>query len=296
MTGTIYNIQRFSIHDGPGIRTTVFFKGCPLRCLWCHNPESISPKPQLEFYPERCIGCGRCFDACPNHAHGVDGAGVHFIDRALCNGCLRCVDSCYAEALVGVGRRITVEELMKSVSTDIPYYEGSGGGVTFSGGECMAQLDFLEQALEACQDQGIHTAVDTAGSLPWSSFERILAHTDLFLYDLKAVDEQTHRRLTGSGNAHILENLRSLSQAGKRIFVRIPYIPGCNDGEIDAMARILAPLNIERVEVLGYHRLGEGKYAALGLSGGEHFAVPTPQALQAAADKLCAAGVNALVP
>lgn len=296
MIGTIYNIQRFSVHDGPGIRTTVFFKGCPLHCVWCHNPESISPKPQLEFYPERCIGCGRCFDACPNHAHSVDGAGVHRIDRALCDGCLKCVDVCYAEALVGVGRRLTVEQLVESISTDIPYYQSSDGGVTFSGGESMAQIGFLQQALVACKGRGIHTAVDTAGEVPWSSFERVLEHTDLFLYDLKAADDAVHRRLTGAGNARILENLRKLCQAGRRIFVRIPYIPGCNDGEIPAMADILRGLPVERVEVLGYHRLGEGKYAALGLPVGEHYAIPTAQTLEAAAATLRSAGVNALVP
>lgn len=296
MTGTIYNIQRFSIHDGPGIRTAVFFKGCPLRCLWCHNPESLSPKPQLEFYPERCIGCGRCFDACPNHAHRLDGAGVHFIDRSLCDGCLKCVDVCYAEALIGVGRQMTVEALLDAIATDIPYYQSSGGGVTFTGGECMAQPEFLEQTLAACHARGIHTAVDTAGQVPWSSFERVLEHTDLFLYDLKAADDEMHRRLTGAGNGRILENLRALCAAGKRVFVRIPYIPGCNDDQIDGMASILAPLPVERVELLGYHRLGEGKYAALGLQGGEHFAVPTPQTLEAAAETLRRAGVNALVP
>ena len=293
MTGTIYNIQRFSIHDGPGIRTTVFFKGCNLRCLWCHNPESISRRPEVEFYPERCIGCGRCFDACPTHAHILDETGAHRIDRSLCEGCLACAGVCYAEALVGVGRQVSAEELLVSILTDRPYYEQSGGGVTFSGGECMTQADFLSEILAACRREGIHTAVDTAGNVPWESFEKVLDHTDLFLYDLKAADSETHRKLTGAGNERILSNLKNLSAAGKRIIVRIPYIPGCNDGEIEAMADILKALAVERVEVMPYHRLGEGKYAALGIEDKTAIAIPAPQETQAAVELLRSHGINA---
>jgi glycyl-radical enzyme activating protein len=292
--GTIYNIQRFSIHDGPGIRTTVFFKGCNLHCVWCHNPESISFQREVEFYPERCIGCGRCFQVCPKHAHFTDEAGVHRIDRELCDGCLACAESCFAEALVGVGKAVTADEVMKAILTDVPYYESSGGGVTFSGGECMAQVELLQELLTACKKNNIHTAVDTAGNVPWASFQKILDSTDLFLYDLKAADSALHAELTGSGNEQIVDNLKRLCEAGKRIFVRIPYIPGVNSTEIAAMARILEGLAVEQVEVLPYHRLGEGKYASLGIPGSvRHIAIPTEQEIQAAVDTLRACGLNA---
>ena len=234
--GMIFNIQRFSIYDGPGARTTVFFKGCNLRCKWCHNPESIPSKPQLEFYPDRCIGCGKCLEVCPTGAQGVDAEGAHVIDREACVNCMKCVDTCYAEALVAVGQRISAEELMEAVMTDVPYYQRSGGGVTFTGGECMVQHDFLKEMLRRLKAEGIHTAVDTAG---------------------------------------------------KRIWIRIPYIPGCNDKEMPAIAALLEGLPVERVEVMPYHRLGEGKYAALGLENtGPICAIPTDAEIERVVEML----------
>ena len=179
--GTIFNIQRFSIYDGPGARTTVFFKGCNLKCKWCHNPESISAKRQLEFYPDKCIGCGKCFAACPNGAHIIGEDGNHIIDREKCTVCGACVDTCYAEALVIVGQTVDAAYVVKSVMTDVPYYEQSGGGVTFSGGECMQQIDFLADIMAQLHEKGIHLAVDTAGNQPWEKFEKILPYADLFL-------------------------------------------------------------------------------------------------------------------
>lgn len=293
MQGTIFNIQRFSTHDGPGIRTTVFFKGCNLKCLWCHNPESISFRNEIAFHRERCIGCGRCFQVCPKEAHREDEEGVHFIDRSRCDGCLLCAENCFAEALTGVGTEVSIARLMKSILTDLPYYENSGGGVTFSGGECMAQVDFLAEALMACKEKGIHTAVDTAGNVPWDSFVKILEYTDLFLYDLKAFDSATHEHLTGSGNERILDNLMRLCRTGKRIFVRIPLVPGWNDGEIEGIARFLHGLPVERVELIAFHRLGEGKYKSLDIdSDTSCFLIPTEQEIRQAIDVLLAQDIN----
>lgn len=292
--GMIYNIQRFSIYDGPGIRTTVFFKGCTLRCLWCHNPESISFHRELEFYPDRCIGCGACVRTCPRGAHSFDASGVHGIDRSACERCMKCAEACFAEALAAVGSDVDTDGLMKSILTDLLYYQSSGGGVTFSGGECMAQAGFLKEALAACKGKGIHTAVDTAGNVPWESFEAILDVTDLFLYDVKAADSAVHARLTGAGNERILCNLTRLSAAGKQITVRIPYIPGLNDAEIEGIAHILKGLAITGAEVMPYHRLGEGKYQALGLvcRTGD-IRLPTDGEIQAAVDVLRSHGIRA---
>jgi len=295
MIGTIYNIQRFSIHDGPGIRTTIFFKGCNLRCLWCHNPESISFRKEVEIYQERCIGCGSCIRICSQDAHYIDETGTHHINRSTCDGCLKCADNCFAEALVAVGTGVSVENLMKSILTELPYYENSGGGVTFSGGECMAQVDFLREVLRVCKEQRIHTAVDTAGNVPWVSFEKIIDYTDLFLYDLKAADSTVHKRLTGSGNALIVDNLRRLCAAGKQVFVRIPYISGSNDAELVGMIHIMEGMAIDRVEIMPYHRLGESKYKSLDIGNDiKLFALPTEQEIQNAIGIIRAHGINAV--
>jgi len=297
MNGTIYNIQRFSTHDGPGIRTTVFFKGCSLQCLWCHNPESIPFHPAVSFHRERCIGCGRCFEACPVSAHRLDDTGRHILDRALCTGCLRCTETCYSEALTGIGHELSDEELMHSLESDRPYYESSGGGVTFSGGECMTQVDFLAEVLRRCREKGIHTAVDTAGNVPWSSFLKILDSTDLFLYDVKAADAAVHEKLTGSGNVRILENLGRLCTIGKRVIVRIPFVPEANGGEMEGIAGFLSGLSVERVELLPYHRLGEGKYEALDQEFGTvRYAIPAEEEIRSALRQFERHGVLAVRP
>jgi glycyl-radical enzyme activating protein len=261
--GLIFNIQHFSIHDGPGVRTAVFFKGCNLHCLWCHNPESISNKIQVVFYPEKCIGCGKCYINCKHARHTLKD-GKHLFDPSGCVRCLECCNSCYAEALVGIGKNVTVDQLMEYILTDKLYYCNTGGGVTFTGGECMMQPDFLAEVLHKCRDNNIHTAVDTAGNVPFSLFDRMIDDIDLFLYDIKAFDSELHKKLTGAGNELILENLSKLSKYGKQIIVRIPYIPGLNDKEISKIADFLFELNIFKVEILGFHRLGETKYTALG--------------------------------
>jgi pyruvate formate lyase activating enzyme len=218
---------------------------------------------------------------------------MHFMDRNLCDGCLLCAENCFAEALMAVGTEISTAGLMKSILTDRPYYENSGGGVTFSGGECMAQVDFLAEALKACKEEGIHTAIDTAGNVPWESFGKILEYTDLFLYDLKAVDSASHECLTGSGNERVLDNLKRLCRTGKRIFVRVPFVPGWNDGEMEGIAQFLHGLPVERVELMAFHRLGEGKYKSLDIDiDASRFRIPTEQEIRQAVDMLLAHGIN----
>ena len=276
LKGRIFNIQRFSIHDGPGVRTVIFFSGCNLVCKWCHNPEAISNKPLLQFYGERCISCGKCFEVCPNNAHAIQD-GEHIIDRNKCTGCSLCINSCYAESLVSAGREINIDELERAILTDEEYFKHSdSGGVTFSGGEPMLQIDFLERILKICKDRGIHTAVDTAGAVPFEYFERIIPYCDLFLYDVKAYNSEQHRRLTGLGNELILTNLTKLSdllrRSKTRIWVRVPVIKGGsvnNMGEMEDIALFLKDVDIDRCELLAYHRLGDSKYKALGLSVSE---------------------------
>ena len=266
LTAPITNIQRFSLNDGPGIRTTVFFQGCNMHCAWCHNPETISMKPVLLHYENKCIGCGKCIQVCPQGAHKVVD-GKHVIDRSLCVRCGKCADVCFASALVMSSKEMTVEEVMKEIRQDKLYYEESGGGVTFSGGECMLQIDFLEACLKGCKEKGLHTAVDTAGHIPFDSFARILPYTDLFLYDVKAMDREKHQAFTGVPNDLILDNLSKLLSMGKAVWVRVPVIPTVNDTveEMTALRRFLEKYgHPEKVELLPYHALGEHKYAAIG--------------------------------
>ena len=266
ITGKIFNIQRFSVYDGPGIRTVVFFSGCNLRCLWCHNPESISTKQQLKYSADQCILCSRCFDLCKNKAHELIANGAHILNRGKCTVCLDCVKECYAEALVPVYREMTISKLEKSILTDEEYFRQSNGGVTFSGGEPMLQVDFLCEILKVCKNHNIHTAVDTAGAVKFGDFEKILPYCDLFLYDIKAYHSDVHKRLTGVSNALILENLKRLSEIDEvNIWVRVPVIVGANTDEMADIAEFLSKINIKKCELLPYHKLGEGKYKSLGI-------------------------------
>ena len=257
----IFDIQRNSFVDGPGIRTTVFFKGCNLRCKWCHNPESQSFEKQMMFYKDKCTGCGKCREVCPNYLK-------------KCDFCGKCELYCPAEARKICGREYTSDEVLAEVIKDKAFYDNSGGGVTFSGGECMLQLDFLCEILKKCKSEGIHTAVDTAGNVPWKSFEKILPFTDLFLYDIKAFGAELHRKGTGVSNELILENLKNLSGRAD-IIVRIPVIGGYNDNdeEIRQIADFLKQIKIIKAELLPYHAMGEHKYTALGRNT-ESFNVP----------------------
>lgn len=268
-TGLIFDIKRFSIHDGPGIRTTVFLKGCPLHCPWCHNPESQDSKPDVMLRPSRCIGCQACIDVCPEHAITADESGSVITDRALCVRCGTCTDTCYAEARERVGEEHTVAEVMKTVESDLDFYDESGGGVTLSGGEPLMQQGFVVELLRECREREIRTAVDTSGAVSWKVFEKVLPYTNLFLYDIKHMDESVHRDATGVSNRRILENLRRLSATGQDIVLRFAVIPGFNDsdehirqtGEFAASLPHRHPLSI-----LPYHAAAADKYKRLGQS------------------------------
>lgn len=268
VTGLIFDIQRFSVHDGPGIRTTVFLKGCPLSCLWCQNPESISRRPEITYIASKCIQCDKCLDVCPEGAiRSANGAKE--LLRQACTLCGDCLDVCYAEALNIFGRWLTVPELMEIVELDREFYMRSGGGVTFSGGEPAAQPDFLRAACREAQARRLHTTIDTSGYVGWDTFRSILSHVDLVLYDLKHMDSAVHRRLTGVPNELILENLQRLAQIGHPVHVRVPLIPGYNDSEenVRATAAFVATLpNVKSLDILPYHRLGEPKWKQLDVS------------------------------
>ena len=262
-TAVIFNIQRFSVFDGPGVRTAVFFKGCNLRCLWCHNPESYERRPQLAFDRQKCIGCGSCIRNCPGLCLLPDPEAGLLYRREDCLDCGKCARGCYAKALSRIGCEMTAGELLEDLLEDMPYYQESGGGVTFSGGECMLCPDFLEEMLRRLKEKGVHTAVDTAGNVPYESFERILPYTDLFLYDVKAFHEEVHRELTGASNQRIKENLLRLAGTGKEIKIRIPVIEELNAGELPFIRDFLWENGIRDVELLGYHRMGVEKAGLL---------------------------------
>jgi len=262
MTGVIFDVKRYSIHDGPGIRTTVFLKGCPLSCWWCHNPESQSAFTEIIYRPERCIGCGACEKACSRDAIRLTQRG-YVADPDRCNGCGDCVSVCPSEARESVGREITVKELLKEIEKDVLFFDESGGGVTFSGGEPLSQPGFLEEALRSCCELEIRTAVDTCGFAPRHVLETIAPLTRLFLFDLKLMDPVLHRKYTGVSNEIILENLEWLTENRYETVVRIPVIPGVNDTEenIQGVGRFLSGLSIKPdVDLLAYHASATEKY------------------------------------
>lgn len=265
LTGLISNIQKFSIHDGPGIRTTVFFKGCPLHCWWCHNPENQLAGQEVMFWPSRCIACRACLATCAQGAISMDGE-IIATDRTLCTVCGACVEACYTQAREIVGQEMTVAQVMAEVERDIPFYDESSGGVTFSGGEPLLQSDFLLALLRACKEKAIHTALDTCGFAPWETLDSLREYVDLFLYDLKLMDDTQHRKFTGVSNELILRNLRMLSERGHDIFLRVPIVPEINDDDehirqIGEFAAALPHLN--KVDILPYHHIALDKYKRL---------------------------------
>lgn len=268
MYASIFNIQQMSFVDGPGIRTTVFFKGCNLQCKWCHNPESQSTSKHRMVHMDKCKHCGKCVEVCPYHLK-------------KCDFCGKCVENCLNDAIEICGKDISVDALLKQILKDQVFYDNSNGGVTFSGGECMLQIEYLAKILSECKNRGIHTAVDTAGNIPWSYFEKVIPLTDMFLYDIKSMNNQIHKKYTGVENILILDNLAKLLKMKQRIWVRVPIIPDVNDTE-EEMKSIKSFFEVngfpEKVELLPYHRMGEHKYGLLGRKA-ELFQVPSKEKL-----------------
>ena len=275
--GIVFNIQKFCVNDGPGIRTTVFLKGCPLRCAWCHNPESHKKAPELLYGADKCIGCGACARICGEGAHSFD-SGKHTFLRDKCTCCGACAEACPSKALELSGGEKTGGEVIDEVLRDKIFYENSGGGVTLSGGEPLMQYDFAYAILKEAKVQGIHTALETCGYATREKIERIASVVDLFLYDFKLYDSELHEKYTGVGNGEIIENLHLVDRLGKEIILRCPIIPGVNDTDehFSAIAEMASSLShILAVEVEPYHPLGNDKYARLGRSGAAT-TYPTP--------------------
>jgi pyruvate formate lyase activating enzyme len=257
--GTVFNIQRFSLHDGPGIRTTVFLKGCPLRCRWCQNPEGLTETPELMYSHERCTGCGTCAAVCP--AHAITMPNHKATISARCNHCGACVQTCPVQALEMSGRNMPASAVVAELASDAVFYEESGGGITLSGGEPLAQPAFAMEILRQCKESGFHTAVDTSGYAEPDLLKAVRPFVDLFLYDIKLVDEEAHKLFTGVSNRLILDNLKTLCAAGSEVIVRYPLIPGINDDPETARAigRQIAEYGIAKIQVLPYHTFGSGK-------------------------------------
>jgi pyruvate formate lyase activating enzyme len=272
MTGIVFDIQRFSLHDGPGIRTTVFLKGCPARCAWCHNPESFSLQPELQYYKDRCTGCGKCVQLCPNKAHvfnkEADPAGGHVFKRDLCNACGLCTNECFSNALVISGRKESTDEVLRQVMDDLPYYEESGGGVTLSGGEPVLQADFCEALLKRFKENNIHTNIQTAGFYPFEMLDRLLPYLDLVMYDIKGLSPNIFSNYIHADSTLALDNLASLDKKARPFIVRIPCIKGVNDSveEIKTIAQFLSKFKyLEYLSFLPYHNLARIKYDVLDL-------------------------------
>lgn len=267
MTGRVFDIKRYSIHDGPGIRTTVFLKGCSLRCLWCHNPESIEPGPELMHWPGRCARCYACINACPKGAIAKDAAGAIVIDRKACDLCGKCAEACLYDAMQVVGREMSVDDVLAEVEKDKIFYDQSGGGVTLSGGDPFVQSAFAEALLDGCRDRGIPAAVDTAGFSRDGVLDRVASKADLVLYDLKCMDDARHKEVTGVSNLPIIENLKRLAAGRTEVWVRIPLVSGVNDDDENVRRTIefLSSLKtIRQVGILPYHSGGLEKAHRIG--------------------------------
>lgn len=268
----IFNKQKYNMYDGPGVRTLVFFKGCPLRCKWCSNPEGLERKYQIMFKPTTCVSCGSCVPVCPQKIHSISSSGEHIIDRSIdCIGCGQCVEACIPEALKVAGEQVPISELLEYVEQDRAFYDQSGGGVTLGGGEVTSQLEAAINLLQACKQEGLHTAIETCGYTKKETILRFAEYVDLFLFDLKHIDPDRHFELTGVRNEMILENLEELIMKRNHVKVRMPMLKGINDSEaeIRGVIEFLKPFrefkNFEGIDLLPYHKLGVNKYVQLGM-------------------------------
>ncbi len=263
--GLITRIQKYATKDGPGIRSTVFMKGCPLGCLWCANPEAISSKPEILVHAERCTSCGQCMEKCPQGAIFLE-EGKYRIDRSLCTSCGRCVEVCAANVYEKTGSLYTIDALVDELKKDKVFYDASGGGVTFSGGDPLMYPEFIRCAAEKLKENQIHVALETAGYAQWEVFESLLGVIDLVLLDIKFFDPQAHKKYTGISNKIILDNAQKLSAAHMPLVLRFIYIPGINDGKdlMDRIAFAIKLKNVKQIDILKYHKLGIGKYNKLG--------------------------------
>ncbi|MCR5388931.1 MAG: glycyl-radical enzyme activating protein [Lachnospiraceae bacterium] len=313
LKGLVYDIQGFSVQDGPGIRTTIFLKGCPLHCLWCHSPESQSFKPQLSWISMRCLGTEaceeRCIKACPKDAIEIKGTRtdsltkkelnlVH-VKRNLCDNCGECAKKCHPHALYICGEEYTVEQLMKKVRSDKPFFEHSGGGVTISGGEAMSQSEFTIELLEQLKLEGFNTALDTTGFTPWEKLEKTLPFTDLYLYDLKNMDSEAHKAATGVPNELILENAKKLAENGAKFQIRVPVIPQFNDSEdnIRKTAEFCAGLGdgVTVVQLLPYHNLGVSKHLRISDEAVAEAVPPSDSKMQKLKEIVAGYGLNVMI-
>ncbi|WP_319466365.1 glycyl-radical enzyme activating protein [uncultured Pseudodesulfovibrio sp.] len=293
--GNIYNIQRMSVHDGPGLRTTVFLKGCPLKCLWCSNPESQKTTPQMMYFENLCTGCGGCTEVCPNDAVTIqNGKSVWDIEK--CTDCGKCADVCPSKAREMSGKEMTVEEVMKIVRKDALFYENSGGGVTFGGGEPTSGGQFFLDMAQAARDEGFHVTVDTCGYCPEERFDKTIELADLFLFDCKHMDPEQHKKLTGVDNTIILRNMRAALASGKEVHIRMPLMPDMNDSDenIAAMAAFFKEFGRDEIEVMPCHAFGRSKYAALGWEyrmSGEY----TPEQLEVVKQRFTDHGLKTVI-
>ena len=279
----IFDVQRGSYVDGPGVRTTVFVKGCNLRCQWCHNPESHVAAPQRLWYASKCTHCGKCASKCKNNAITYDPTtGALSLSKDKCTLCGRCALFCPVDAIAICGQQMDTDELLSIIEKERSIYDATGGGMTVTGGECMLQPDFLAELLQKCRERGIHTAVDTAGDVPFEAFEKVLPYTDLFLYDIKCISSELHRRFTGVSNERILINYLQLLEAGAVIHVRVPLMQEFNadEEEFGRIAAFLAAHPPQLTELLPYHAMGENKYRALLGEEPPHFTPPTEETLK----------------